>query len=168
MVVFETCSGDKEGRRSRLARCGLGDPVAQPGRRRDQAPLVNRGADGETSVMPAAATALDQIQHVTLSPEQERLAAEACAAIDADLMRRLVVGMVDIPSPTGEEGQLAAWLAGTMADLGLDARYQPIDDLQGNAIGRLAGRGDGAHLLLYAPIDTLTVGDPAEDRKSVV
>ena len=113
--------------------------------------------------MPAAATALDQIQHVTLSPEQERLAAEACAAIDADLMRRLVVGMVDIPSPTGEEGQLAAWLAGTMADLGLDARYQPIDDLQGNAIGRLAGHGDGAHLLLYAPLDTLTVGDPAED-----
>ena len=113
--------------------------------------------------MPAAATALDQIQHVALSPEQERLAAEACAAIDADLMRRLVVGMVDIPSPTGEEGQLAAWLAGTMADLGLDARYQPIDDLQGNAIGRLAGHGDGTHLLLYAPIDTLTVGDPAED-----
>ncbi len=113
--------------------------------------------------MPATAVALDQIRHVTLSPEQERLAAEACAAIDADLMRRLVVGMVGIPSPTGEEGELAAWLARTMTDLGLDARYQPIDDLQGNAIGRLAGQGAGAHLLLYAPIDTLTVGDPAED-----
>ena len=78
-------------------------------------------------------------------------------------MRRLVLDMVSIPSPTGEEGPLAAWLASTMADLGLDARYQPIDDLQGNAIGHLAGDGDGAHLLLYAPIDTLTVGEPAED-----
>jgi acetylornithine deacetylase/succinyl-diaminopimelate desuccinylase-like protein len=87
----------------------------------------------------------------------------ACAAIHTELLRRLIVGMVDIPSPTGEEAHLARWLTEQMSDLGLHATYQPIDDLQGNARATLAGSGTGPRLLLYAPIDTLTVGDPGED-----
>ena len=67
--------------------------------------------------------------------------------------------MVAIPSPTGEERQLAEHLAGALGGAGLRARYQPIDERQGNAVGRLDGSGDGPELLLYAPIDTLTTGD---------
>lgn len=83
--------------------------------------------------------------------------------IDRARLAELVVGMVDIPSPTGEEAPLAAWLTGQLAASGLEATYQEIDDRQANAVGRLRGDGTGADLLLYAPIDTLTVGDPAED-----
>jgi acetylornithine deacetylase/succinyl-diaminopimelate desuccinylase-like protein len=88
---------------------------------------------------------------------------EAWELIDPRRLTELVVGMVDIPSPTGEEGELARWLADTMAGCGLDGRYQEIDSEQGNAVGRLRGDGTGEDLLLFAPIDTLTVGDPAED-----
>lgn len=83
--------------------------------------------------------------------------------VEPDRLTELVVGMVDIPSPTGEEAELAGWATATMAGAGLEAHYQPIDDRQANAVGRLRGDGTGEDLLLYAPIDTLTVGDETED-----
>jgi acetylornithine deacetylase/succinyl-diaminopimelate desuccinylase-like protein len=95
---------------------------------------------------------------------QERAWIEAARdQVDRRLLEDLVVGMVDIPSPTGEEGRLARWLAGQLEAFDLDGGYQPIDDMQGNATGRLRGDGSGADLLLYAPIDTLTVGTEQED-----
>jgi acetylornithine deacetylase/succinyl-diaminopimelate desuccinylase-like protein len=108
-------------------------------------------------------TALDTVPAQQLDAEQHKWIDTACAAVDDELLRNLVVGMVDIPSPTGQEAPLARWLADRMAALGLDAACQPIDDLQANARARLAGDGSGASLLLYAPIDTLTVGTDEED-----
>jgi acetylornithine deacetylase/succinyl-diaminopimelate desuccinylase-like protein len=97
------------------------------------------------------------------SDQQARWIEDACAAIDPALLRRLVAGMVDIPSPTGEEAELARWLVAQMTDLGLAADFQPIDDTQGNARATLRGDGTGPRLLLYAPIDTLTTGNADED-----
>ncbi|MEU0485809.1 hypothetical protein ABZ260_42400 [Streptosporangium sp. NPDC006013] len=85
------------------------------------------------------------------------------AALDTDRLAEIVMGMTDIASPTGEEAELARWLTATMAGSGLEAVYQPVDDTQGNAVGRLRGDGSGPDLLLYAPIDTLTVGEESED-----
>ena len=76
---------------------------------------------------------------------------------------RLAARMVDIPSPTGEERALAEMLCAFMAENGLEAAYQALDDRQGNAIGRLRGGGGGAELMLYAPIDTAFAGAPHED-----
>ena len=99
-----------------------------------------------------------------ITSEQERAwIAAARAELDPAGLRDLIAGMTSIPSPTGEEGPLARWLAADMAARGLDGRYQPIDPDQGNAVGRLRGDGTGADLLLYAPIDTLTVGTEEED-----
>ncbi len=50
-----------------------------------------------------------------------------------------------------------------LAEAGLESTYQPIDDEQGNAIGRLRGSGEGPDLLLYAPTDTAFSGDPEEE-----
>ncbi|WP_213453531.1 M20 family metallopeptidase [Rhizomonospora bruguierae] len=87
----------------------------------------------------------------------------AWAAIDEDRLRDLALRMVSIPSPTGDERELAQFLTGYLAQAGLDSWYQEIDDRQGNAVGRLAGDDTGKDLLLYAPIDTLTVGTAEED-----
>ncbi|MFE4500491.1 M20 family metallopeptidase [Rhodococcus sp. NPDC056743] len=99
----------------------------------------------------------------TLSAEQHAWYEAACALVDRDRLTELVVGMVDIPSPTGEEAELARWLTATLDAAGFDSHYQAIDDRQANAVARLRGDGTGEDLLLYAPIDTLTVGDPVED-----
>lgn len=99
----------------------------------------------------------------SMDAEQREQVEAARSRLDRQRITDLVVGMVDIPSPTGEEAELAQWLAHTMGKLGLRARYQPIDDRQGNALARLPGTGGGDDVLLYAPIDTFTVGTEEED-----
>ncbi|XVQ09799.1 M20 family metallopeptidase [Spirillospora sp. CA-255316] len=83
--------------------------------------------------------------------------------VTADRLRELVTGLVDVPSPTGDEGPLAGHIAATLTAAGCPARVQPLDDRQANAWARLDGDGTGPDLMLYAPIDTLTVGEESED-----
>jgi acetylornithine deacetylase/succinyl-diaminopimelate desuccinylase-like protein len=97
----------------------------------------------------------------------ERQIREAWALVDADYLRDLIARMVDVPSPTGDESALARMLTAELANAGLAATYQRIDDRQANAVGRLTGSGGGADLMLYAPIDTLTVGTEEEDVPQV-
>ena len=87
----------------------------------------------------------------------------ACARLDRDRLRELVIEMTAIPSPTGEERALAEFLTARLADAGLEASYQAIARDQGNATARHRGDGGGPDLLLYAPIDTHIAGDPDED-----
>ncbi|MFE9643275.1 M20 family metallopeptidase [Streptomyces sp. NPDC006365] len=88
---------------------------------------------------------------------------EAWRYVTRDRLRDLIMGLVDIPSPTGDEGPLAAHIADTLKAAGCHATVQPLDDRQANAWSRLDGDGTGPDLMLYAPIDTLTVGDESED-----
>lgn len=98
-----------------------------------------------------------------LNREQREWVETAWKFVTPERLTELVVGMVDIASPTGEEAELAGWLTTTLDLAGLEAHYQAIDDRQANALARLRGDGSGEDLLLYAPIDTLTVGDTEED-----
>ena len=71
--------------------------------------------------------------------------------------------MVDIASPTGEEAPLAEYLSAKLASYGVAAQTQKIDDTQSNAFGKIAGQGREKNLMLYAPIDTVTSNNEAED-----
>lgn len=86
----------------------------------------------------------------------------ALSRITTDRLRELVVAMTAIPSPTGDEAPLAGYVIDQLADHHIEARLQPLDDRQANAIGRIRGTGTGTApvLLLYAPLDTLTTGTP--------
>jgi [amino group carrier protein]-lysine/ornithine hydrolase len=64
----------------------------------------------------------------------------------AGLLRR----MLEIPSPSCQEGELAAYLAEAMSGLGLTS---DIDEA-GNVTGRL-DRGDGPHIMLLSHLDTV-------------
>ncbi|MFD4501458.1 M20 family metallopeptidase [Streptomyces sp. NPDC058457] len=88
---------------------------------------------------------------------------EAWRQVSGDRLRELITGLVDIPSPTGDEGPLARHIAGTMSHTIKDSTINPLDDRQANARSRLKGDGTGPDLMLYAPVDTLTVGDERED-----
>src|SRR5580698_7802834 len=93
---------------------------------------------------------------VNLTAQQQDWVDTAWSAID-------VGEMVSIPSPTGQEAELARFLASRLKSLGLRSAYQPLDDAQANALGFLEGSGTGPSLLLYAPIDTLTAGQAEQD-----
>ncbi len=89
--------------------------------------------------------------------------AAAEALVSGERVGELCRAMVDIPSPTGEEQALARHLADTLDRAGLDAATQEVEGTMVNAHGRLAGRTGGPSLLLYAPIDTVTVGAETDD-----
>jgi acetylornithine deacetylase/succinyl-diaminopimelate desuccinylase-like protein len=98
------------------------------------------------------------------SAEQERWYGDACARLDPERLKRLLLQLIDIPSPTGGERRASEFIAGYLAErLGGRARYQPINETTGNAIAEIRGSGGGAMLLLYAPIDTHLEGDPEHD-----
>ena len=83
------------------------------------------------------------VTQAPLSAEQREWLERAWAQIDPERIARLCLDLVRIPSPTGEERAIAEFLTTYLARAGFDARYQPIDPQQGNAVGRLHGQGDG-------------------------
>lgn len=87
----------------------------------------------------------------------------ALAAVTGSRLRDLLVGLVDVPSPPGEERALAEHIATVMQPYADGAEVVPIDADQASARARLRSRRTGRDLLLYAPIDTLTTGRPEED-----
>jgi len=91
---------------------------------------------------------------LALGQEREQWLKRAWDAIDETKLAELNRTMASIASPTGEERQLAEALVDTMNASDIAGYYQPMADDQGNAIGRIAGKGAGADLLLYAPLDT--------------
>lgn len=97
-----------------------------------------------------------------LSKDQRGWIDGAARHIDNDWMRDLLVQLVEIPSPWGEERAIARFLAETMSSLGLDAEMQEIDDRSANAIGHWRG-GDGPSLMIFAPLDSPFTGR-AEDE----
>ncbi len=63
---------------------------------------------------------------------------------------RLLRQMLEIPSPSCAESELASYLAEAMTGLGFDARV----DETGNAVGRI-DRGPGPHIMLLGHLDTV-------------
>ncbi len=82
------------------------------------------------------------------------LLAKAIDNIDRNRLIELVTDLVNIPSPTGEEEEVARALCGILGDTGLDATLQPIGDDRYNAIGRLQGKGGGKSVMFNGHLDT--------------
>jgi acetylornithine deacetylase/succinyl-diaminopimelate desuccinylase-like protein len=105
-----------------------------------------------------------ETRQLAFSPEQERWYAEACARLDPERLKRVLLELIDIHSPTGAERRASEFIADYMREgLGGRASYQPVNEDTGNAVGEIRGSGGGATLLLYAPIDTHLEADPDRD-----
>jgi acetylornithine deacetylase/succinyl-diaminopimelate desuccinylase-like protein len=114
--------------------------------------------------MTAPAAPVDApVTRLPLSVEQASWYQRILAELSRDRLREIVVEMTSIASPTGQERALAEHLAVRGRQAGLEGTCQVVDDGQANALLRRPGLGDGADLLLYAPIDTHTTGTEADD-----
>jgi acetylornithine deacetylase/succinyl-diaminopimelate desuccinylase-like protein len=76
------------------------------------------------------------------------------ANIQQDRVVDLTRALVDIPSPTGHEAEVARFLVDYMKAFGLNASLQEISEGRYNAIGELRGTGGGLKLLFNGHIDT--------------
>ena len=101
---------------------------------------------------------------ILLSNEQERWYSEACARLDSERIKRFLLELIEIPSPTGGERRASEFITRYLRHwLGERAYYQPISEDTGNSVGELRGSGGGATLLLYSPVDTHLEGDTDRD-----
>jgi acetylornithine deacetylase len=67
--------------------------------------------------------------------------------------------LVNIPSPTGKEIDVAHYLVERMRKCGLATDLPLIDEGRPNAVGHLRGHGDGLNLLFTGHMDTSYSGD---------
>jgi acetylornithine deacetylase len=82
------------------------------------------------------------------------LVAKAVDQIDRDRLVKLVMDLTDIPSPTGEEKEMAYAMSDVLGEAGFDATLQTIGDDRYNAIGRLQGNGGGKSVMFNGHMDT--------------
>lgn len=103
------------------------------------------------------------VTRLPLSAEQASWYQRILAEVSRDRLQEIVVEMTSIGSPTGQERALAERLVARGRQAGLEGTCQMLDEAQANALLRHPGQGDGADLLLYAPIDTHTTGAETDD-----
>ena len=92
-------------------------------------------------------------------------------ALDSALARRIVAEVredeivaaccevINIPSPTGYELEMARHMRRVFDDLKLTVSWQEVEDGRANVIGRWEGAGDGPNLMFNGHMDTSNTGD---------
>ena len=66
--------------------------------------------------------------------------------------------VVNIPSPTGGELQMAQYMQGRLQQLGLNVTWQEVEDARANVVGRWVGAGGGKNLMFNGHMDTSNTG----------
>jgi acetylornithine deacetylase len=93
------------------------------------------------------------VRHGTAFPEAlDRL-------VDRDALSRMILEMIDIPTPTGREEPFAKHLGERFAELGMEVTYQEMEPGRPNMVARLKGTGGGPSLMFNGHMDTTMVGD---------
>lgn len=90
------------------------------------------------------------------------LVRRATVAVDRSRLVSLLVSLIDIPSPTGKEAEIAKAYQAMLAGAGMDAHLQPIGDGRYNAVGMLEGAGGGRTLMFNGHLDTSFGGEMAD------
>jgi acetylornithine deacetylase len=84
----------------------------------------------------------------------QELVARAVEHVDRDRLVKMVMSLVDIPSPTGFEGDMARAVHEILKEADFDSVLQPIGDDRYNAVGRLQGAGGGKSVMFNGHLDT--------------
>jgi len=84
----------------------------------------------------------------------QALVKKAVDKIDRSRLVDLVVQLVNVPSPTGFEGDMAREFHTVLQGAGFRSRLQPIGDERYNAIGLWEGAGGGKTLMFNGHLDT--------------
>jgi acetylornithine deacetylase len=87
-----------------------------------------------------------------------RLAERILAEIKEEEIVAMGCDVVNIPSPTGEEWQMAEYMRGVLQQLGLDVTWQEVEEGRANVVGRWVGKGGGKNLMFNGHMDTSNTG----------
>jgi acetylornithine deacetylase len=95
---------------------------------------------------------------------------ERSSSLDANLVKKIlaevkeeeIVAMardvINIPSPTGEELQMAQYMQSTLQQIGVNVTWQEVEEGRANVVGRWIGSGGGKNLMFNGHMDTSNTG----------
>ena len=88
------------------------------------------------------------------------LADHILAAVDEQQIVSMACDVVNIPSPTGDEGKMGEYMRQAFESLGLTVTWQEVEEGRANVIGRWEGGGDGRakSLMFNGHMDTSNTG----------
>ena len=89
-------------------------------------------------------------------------AASARGRVDKEYLARMTQLLVDIPSPTGSEAEVARAYGEEMRRLGMEVELQEVEAGRPNAVGRWKGTGRGIRTLFDGHLDTSFAGTEEE------
>src|SRR5215472_1994146 len=92
----------------------------------------------------------------TLDPA---LAEKIVSQVKEDGIVSMACDVINIPSPTGGELQMAQYIEGQWRQLGLNVTWQEVEDSRANVVGRLRGAGGGKNLMFNGHMDTSNTGE---------
>ncbi len=84
----------------------------------------------------------------------ERIVAE----VREDDIVAMCCDVINIPSPTGHELQMAQYMQGALQQLGLQVTWQEVEPERANVVARWSGSGRGKNLMFNGHMDTSNTG----------
>jgi acetylornithine deacetylase/succinyl-diaminopimelate desuccinylase-like protein len=87
-----------------------------------------------------------------------KLAEEILAEIKEEEIVAMCCDVINIPSPTGEELDMAQYMQRLLQQLGLTVTWQEVEEGRANVIGRWTGSGGGKNLMFNGHMDTSNTG----------
>src|SRR5438034_604615 len=95
-----------------------------------------------------------------------KLAQSILAEIREEEIVAMACDVINIPSPTGEELQMALYMNSALKQLGLDVTWQEVEEGRANVVGRWrgSGYGFGTHYLVNHGVlpDMCILGEPTD------
>ncbi len=92
------------------------------------------------------------------SGPKPHLAEKILAQVDEKSLVSMCCDVINIPSPTGEEGRMAEYMRSAWAQMGLGVTWQEVEEGRANVIARWEGTGNGPCLMFNGHMDTSNTG----------
>src|SRR3974377_1118574 len=87
-----------------------------------------------------------------------KLADRILAEVREEEIVAMACDVINIPSPTGEELQMAEYMQSALRRLGLNVTWQEVEEGRANGVARWCGSGGGKNLMFNGHMDTSNTG----------
>jgi acetylornithine deacetylase/succinyl-diaminopimelate desuccinylase-like protein len=88
-----------------------------------------------------------------------RLAERILREVNEEEIVCMSCDVINIPSPTGGELQMAQYMQNALRELGIEITWQEVEEGRANVVGRWKGSGGGKNLMFNGHMDTSNTGD---------
>jgi len=110
------------------------------------------------SIRKSEGRVLPTVNKERISSLDAKLVQKLLAEVKEEEIVAMACDVINIPSPTGEELQMAQYMRSALEQIGLQVTWQEVEDGRANVVGRWLGGGGGKNLMFNGHMDTSNTG----------